>query len=131
MAKIKVVGEAAVVISELKLADIEKVGKYRPDKLTLRSDDEKKSPIFKVGVSSNRMGEIGAFGASFGAADADGFATITVAPLAAEGDDLKEAVAEKIGPAILHLNKLEEALPAVIAEIDAEHEAILGNIEIA
>lgn len=131
MAKVKVIGEAAVVLSELKLDDLKKVAKYRPEALTLRGEDEKKSPIFKVGVSSCRMGEIGAFGACFGAADGDGFATITIAPLAAEGEDLKEAVAEKIGPAILHLNKLEAKLPAVIEEIDAEHAAIIGNIEIA
>jgi len=131
MAKIKVVGEAAVIISDLKLADIEKVGKYRPDALVLRSDDEKKSLVFKISTSKDRMGEISSYGAAFGAADADGFATITVAPLAADGDDVKEAVAEKVGPSILHLNKLEQALPAVIEEIDAEHAAILGNIEIA
>lgn len=130
MAKIKVIGEAAVVVSQLKLDEIKKVAKYRPDALTLRADDEKKSPIFKIGVSSNRMGEIGAFGASFGAADGDGFAVITVAPLALDGEDVKEAVAEKIGPAILHLNKLEESLPGVIDEINGEHDDILANIEV-
>lgn len=131
MAKIKVVGEAAVIISEVKLDDIKKIARYRPCALALKDDTEKKNTIFQVGVSSDRMGDICAFGAFFGAADADGFATITVAPLALDGEDVKEAVAEKIGPAILLLNKLEETLPDVIEEIDGEHADILANIEIA
>ena len=131
MAKIIIAGEAVVITSALKLEDIRKVEKYRPDALVLKGGEDGKEPIFRVGVC-NGTGKINKYGAEFGSEthDEEKFATITLVINGLEGD-IREAVAESIGTAILNLNKLEETIPAVIAEIDAEKNAILGNITVA
>ena len=70
-------------------------------------------------------------GAEFGseAHDGTGKATITMDLPQTDGD-IKEAVAEYIGSAILDLNKLEAQLPAVIEEIDVERANVLANIDV-
>ena len=131
MAKIVIAGEAVVVTSAIKLEDLCKVAKYRPDALVLKGGEDGKEPIFRIGVCSG-TGKINKYGAEFGAETHDDakLATITLVTDALEGD-IREAVAEAIGASILNLNKLEETIPAVLAEIDAEKAAILGNITVA
>lgn len=131
MAKIVIAGEAVVVTSAIKLEDLRKVAKYRPDALVLKGGEDGKEPIFRVGVCSG-TGKINKYSAEFGAETHDDakLATITLVTGALEGD-IREAVAEAIGASILNLNKLEETIPAVLAEIDAEKAAILGNITVA
>ena len=128
MAKVVIAGEATVVVSSMKKEDIEKIAKYRPDALILKGGEDGKEPIFRVGVTSSGMGSINTYGASFAgeARDGSGLAIITL--IGVEGEDIREAVSEKIGPAILNLNKLEEKLPDVLAEIDAEKAEIQANI---
>lgn len=131
MAKITIAGEAVVITSELKREDIELLEKYRPDALILKGGEDGKKPIFRVATTSG-MGDINKFGAAFGGVthDGAGLATITIVG-GVSGEDVREAVAEKVGTAILNLNKLEESLPAVLEEISAEKAAILANIEVA
>ena len=131
MAKIVIAGEAVVVTSAIKLEDLRKVAKYRPDALVLKGGEDGKEPVFRIGVCSG-TGKINKYGAEFGAETHDDakLATITLVTDALEGD-IREAVAEAIGASILNLNKLEETIPAVLAEIDAEKAAILGNITVA
>ena len=131
MAKIVIAGEAVVVTSAIKLEDLRKVAKYRPEALVLKGGEDGKEPIFRIGVCSG-TGKINKYGAEFGAETHDDakLATITLVTDALEGD-IREAVAEAIGASILNLNKLEETIPAVLAEIDAEKAAILGNITVA
>lgn len=134
MAKITIVGEAVVVTSEIKMEDLKKVAKYRPEALIVYRDDEKKEPIFRVGVARGASaGCISKLGAEFGsvAHDGSGKATITLTLANVNDDsDIKEIVAEQVGVGILHLNKVEEMLPGVIAEIDAEHDNIISNISV-
>lgn len=130
MAKIKVTGAAAVVKSDVKLEDYRKVEKYRPEKLVLRDEDDE--PVFSV-KTGHGMGSIGKYGAVFGDIT-DGeekFATITLVENEGFGEDAKAAVTEKVGVAILNLNKIEEAVPAVVQEIDAELATIAASIELA
>ena len=128
MAKITVTGRAVVVTSAVKLDDIKK---YRQDSLTLyEGEGKEKEPVFAIGVGSG-LGNINKYGAEFAHANADGFAQITMFADVKDGTDLKDYVAENIGCAILQLNKLEEKLPDVIQEIEAEKAAILRNIEVA
>ena len=105
MAKIKVMGNAAVIESSLTLGDIALVKAYRPKALTLK------------------------FGATFGAANADGKAIITelYAPVS---DDIKSELADKYGAAMTNLGKLEEVLPTVVEEIKAERAALIASIEV-
>ena len=130
MAKIVIAGEAVVITSAVKLEDIRKVAKYRPEALILKGGEDGKEPIFRLGVT-NGAGKINKYGAEFGAEtrDENKFATLTMCLDGVTGD-VKEAVAEAIGVSILNLNKIEETIPAVIAEIDAEKNDILSNISI-
>ena len=129
MARIKIVGESVVIISDIKFDDYKMIAKYRPAKLVLKGGDDGKEPIFAVGVATNPRGSINKMGAEFGseAHDGTGRATITFDLPQTDGD-VKEAVAEKVGAAIIYLNKLEETLPDVVNEIAAEKAAVLENI---
>lgn len=131
MAKITIAGEAVVVTSALKLEDIKLVEKYRPEALKLYDENEPKECIFVVG-STFGNGVINKFGASFGSATHDDrkLATITMG-LGEPVGDVREHVAESVGVAILLLNKVEEKIPAVLADIEAEKAAVLENIAVA
>ena len=47
-----------------------------------------------------------------------------------EGEDVVEFVADKIGAAIMNLNKLEATLPQVLTEINLERAEIMRNITV-
>lgn len=131
MARIKIVGESVVIISDIKFDDYKMIAKYRPAKLVLKGGDDGKEPIFAVGVATNPRGSINKMGAEFGseAHDGTGRATITFDLPQTDGD-VKEAVAEFIGSAILDLNKLEAQLPGIIEEIGTEKANVLSNIDV-
>lgn len=132
MAKIIIAGEAVVVASTVKLEDYRKVAKYRPKALVLMGGEDGKEPVFRVGVT-NGEGSISKYGVEFNGTthDEDKFASITVVAPCAGNGDIKDAVADCIGPAVMQLNKIEAAVPDVLAEIDAEKAEIMENITIA
>lgn len=133
MAKITIVGEAVVITSALKLEDIKTLSKYRPQALVLKGGEDGKEPIFRIAATDKSKGSINKYGAEFGGETHDDkkLATITLVCGNTDGGDIREKVAEDIGTAILDLNKLEAALPAVLEEIKAEKTAVLENITIA
>ena len=133
MAKIVIAGEAVVITSAVKLEDYRKVAKYRPKALVLMGGEDGKEPIFRVGVTNGGAGTIGKYGAEFATAthDEQKLASITMVYTGKECEDIKETVADEIGPAVMLLNKLEATLPDVLAEIDAEKAQILENITVA
>lgn len=131
MAKIVIAGDAIVITSSMKLEDIQTIQKYRPKELVLRGGEDGKEPVFAIGVT-NGAGNINEVGASFGRSshDDEKFATITMVTDGVTGD-VKEWVADRIGGAIINLNKLEEKLPAVLAEIEGQKAEVMGNITVA
>lgn len=131
MAKVVIAGDAVVVTSALKLEDLRTVAKYRPKSLILMGGEDGKEPIFRVAVGTG-AGEIGQYGVEFGQETRDDakLATLTMVATGV-GADIKEFVADKIGGALINLNKIEENLPAVIEEIDAEKAAVLESITVA
>lgn len=133
MAKIVIAGDAVVITSAVKLEDYRKVSKYRPKALTLFGGEDGKEPIFRVGVNSNGGGTISKYGAEFGAAthDEQQLATITLVYAGKECADIKETVADELGAAVMMLNKLEAAIPGVLAEINAEKAQIMETITVA
>lgn len=132
MAKIVIAGDAVVVTSSLKLEEIRTVEKYRPNELVLKGGEDGKEPIFAIGVTEG-CGNINEVGASFGREthDEEKLASITMCTGAGITGDIKEWVAERIGGAIIKLNKLEEKLPAVLEEIEAEKAEVMSNITVA
>ena len=131
MAKIVIAGDAVVVTSAMKLEDIKTIEKYRPKELVLKGGEDGKEPIFGVGTTHG-AGNINAVGASFGSEtrDDDKLACITLFLDGVTGD-VKDWVADRLGAAIINLNKLEEKLPAVLEEIAAEKATVMSNITVA
>ena len=64
MAKTTIAGNSFVVTSDIAMADLETVKKYRPSALVL-VDEETKEPYFKVGISSGDS-SLNDHGISFG-----------------------------------------------------------------
>ena len=132
MAKIVIAGDAVVVTSSLKLEDIRTIEKYRPKELVLKGGEDGKEPIFAIGVTEG-CGNINEVGASFGREthDEEKLASITMCTGVGTTGDIKEWVADRIGGAIISLNKLEEKLPAVLEDIEAEKAEVMSNITVA
>ena len=132
MAKITIVGDAMVVNSTKKLEDIKRLEKYEPSALMLfeTNDEGKKEPVFAVG-STTGEGSIGCYGASFASTtrDGQGLASITL-KIPTDVGDVKQYAVEKIGKAILLLNKVEEQIDEALAQVDSDMEVMLSNIEI-
>jgi hypothetical protein len=127
MAKVKVLGSAAVVVSELKVKDIETLRKFKPSALKL-VDKETKDELFAVSMSSTPA--FNKFGANFTNANAEGFAEMTITiPTTVAEDQKKTYVADNFGYALLSLNKLEEQALTVLAETAEDFAAIHANIE--
>lgn len=131
MAKILIAGDAVVVTSAIKLEDLRDIKKYRPSALVLKGGEDGKEPIFAIDVEEGK-GEINKNGVCFGSATRDDakLATLTMATSCVEGD-IKEFVADKLGSALINLNKLEETLPSVVQSIAAEKAQVLGAISVA
>lgn len=128
--KVIIAGQAIVINSELKFEDIQKIKKYRPEALTLyEGDGIDREPVFMIGTGE---ASINKYGVTFSGAtrDDERKATLTITTNYA-GDDIKGFVADELGGAIIKLGKLEEQLPAVLAEIDAQIAAIQANITVS
>lgn len=129
MAKVKTMGQAIVVVSDVKLEDIKKIEKYRPDALVLKGGEDNKEEIFRIGTGN---GNINTYGASFceETRDDDKKAVITMTT-GYKGDDIKGFIADELGVALTNLGKLEKTIPAVIEAIDKERAAIMDDITVA
>ena len=131
MSKITIAGDAVVITSSMKLEDIKTIEKYRPKALVLMGGEDGKDPVFAIDTTEG-TGSISEYGASFGreSHDDEKLATITMC-LGTDASDVKDWVADKIGGAIISLNKLEEQLPAVLAEIAEEKARVMESITVA
>lgn len=129
MAKIKVVGNAVVLESTMKLADIKKVEKYRPAALTLKDEDGK--PIFRVATGDNPAANDVSVVFNGNTHDEAKNATCTWIVKADIGEGFKADLADLYGAALLKLNQFEEKFPGIIDDIDKERDAVLSNITLA
>lgn len=129
--KVMITGSAAAVTSTITKKEIETLAKYNPKALTLYGGENGKEPLFSIGVGNTSCGKISKYGIEFGQQTAEGGnATVTVV-FCNPVDDPKEYIAENFGSALLNLAKLEETIPAAVAQIEAEKAAVLENITIA
>ena len=128
MAKVTIAGNSYVVASDIAMADLEAVKKYRPSALAL-VDEETKEPYFKVGLGSNSMSD---HGISFGGVsnDEDKVATATL-PIPADVEDAKQYVLQEHGLTIANLNKVEENITAALEDIKAERDKIAESVRIS
>lgn len=129
MAKVTIMGNALVVTSAIKFEDIKTLAKYRPAALTLKGGEDGKEPVFQIRTGTK--GEISTYGAIFTgeARDGSGLAVLTMG-FPYDGDNVKGAVADKIGTGLANLNKLEATLDSALEGVKEEREAIIRNIEV-
>lgn len=133
MSKITLNGDAVVITSALKAADIEVAQKYNPKALSVfeKNEDDKLEEVFTVGVGTN--GGVNKYGITFNGVsrDGNGFATLTL-PFNGSSDPAtaKDQIADKYGFAIAQLNKVEAGLPAALKEIAAAKKAVVDAITV-
>ena len=126
-AGIKVLAQTAVVASDFTREQIAEVKKYRPKAMAI-IDPETKEEVFTVCLTSGD-GMINGIGAEFGSGKtADGKACISLR--IPDGKDAKEFIEEKVGVAILNLQKVEAQWTGALQEIAEEKAAILDQIEV-
>lgn len=127
MAKVTIAGNSYVITSEVSMADLETVKKYRPSALAL-TDPETKETLFKVGIGTSSMND---YGISFGGvSNGENKLASATLPIPADIEDAKEYVLDKAGLAIASLLKIEEGIADALDDIHAERDAIAANIKI-
>ena len=127
MAKIKIVGDAMVLVSTLKAEVISKLAKFRNADLTVK--DDKELPVYAVKVgytaSFNKMGVV------FTGANASGFATCTIAlPIGIAPADKKQYATENFGSALIELNKHEATIATRATTLETEFTTAARGIEV-
>ena len=128
--KLSVIGDAFVATSAIKAEDIALVAKYKPDALKIKDKDG--NDVFSVSYVKDGKSSIASFGVTFtgeSRGENGGFATLTLT-LPAGTTDAKKYVAELVGSVIENVGKLEESIPAVVAEIKATRAALLDSISV-
>ena len=128
MAKVTIAGNSYVVTSDIAMADLETVKKYRPSALAI-TDQETKETLFKVGIGTSSISE---HGISFGGVSNDEkkLATATL-PIPADVENAKEFVLDKSGVAIANLNKIESSINRALESIRLERNTIAENITVS
>ena len=131
MAKIVVNGNSAVIKSAVTLEDLKYVEKRAPNALVLMGGEDGKEPVFRIGVSKNGNGSVDRFGAIFDATttSGDGTATITMALCPFDGD-LKEFLVDQLGAQVRQITAIEESIPGIIEQVNADRAALMSQIEV-
>jgi len=128
MAKTTIAGNSYVITSDVAMADLETVRKYRPSALAI-TDPETKETLFRVGIGSNSVND---HGISFGGVSNDdkklATATLSIPP---DVEDAKEFVLDKAGLALANLGKVEKGIAEALEEIRTERDVIAENIKVS
>ena len=128
MAKIKVVGNVAVLESTIAYDDIVKVAKYRPE--ALYETDEDGNPVFGICVSGSARANASGINFNNKAHDENGsaIATFVIVDDAEEAEEFKAHLADRFGGAIMGLARFEENFKGVLEEIEKERADVLEHI---
>lgn len=123
-ANVMIAGGAIVVTSSLKLEDIKRAKKFRPEALYLyEGEGADKEVVFAIDTTTRSHGTLDGNGAVFGPnATAEGNATITI--VVNDLENVQKEFTERFGSGLLKLKKMEEYLPTVLAEIAADEAAV-------
>ena len=123
-AKVQISGASAVLVSDVALADWEKVEKYAPE--LLKIVDEDGDVLFKV-MTGRGTGSVNEYGVCFGEHTNDGGKATVTFLFDAEVADKVQAVKDIAGNALLDLNEIEATIPDIMGEI-AEKEAKIAEL---
>lgn len=127
MAQIKSAGGAAALVSTLKFEDIQLLEKHRPKALALYEGDDE-----TFCVSTGNVGSVSKFGVCFAEKTRDEAALAEHTLLMpADVTDAKEFAVEKIGVAVLQLNRVEAQAKVAIDEVKADLEKVRAAVVVA
>lgn len=121
MAKIKKVGQALVLTSAIKAEEFDKVKKFKPEALELKT--EKGEVTFKVMLDE---GEISRYGVSFDSVDREGYAQLTIMTYVESKEDILDCYATILA----NINKVEAQVAAALDEVNALFASVEGSIEV-
>ena len=130
MAKFIIAGSAIVLKSAVKFEDLKTVEKYDKQALSIVDADSKET-LFAVGTTTGK-GNINQYGVSFDAESRDDekLACLTLEAPAGNIDNLKEWIADKVGPAFDYLEKIEKTIPETLNAIKESRKKITDAIEV-
>ena len=121
-----VMGSACIVKSTLKPEEIRTLKKLHPEELVMTDEDG--DPVFAIDIDEGIPGTINSNGACFGNSTSEnGNATITVL-LDPETEDPVGMVYEKLGKALVNLDKMEKQLAEKIPELQEEERRVRSMI---
>ena len=105
--RLTITGDAYALTSAIKVADIELLGKYNPDALTVTSGGKTR--------------------------DENGYATITgtIPTGFASAEAAKEFVAEKFGGVVAYLEQLEKSVPEAAKAVTEKRKKLVDSITVA
>ena len=130
MANIKILANAFVVTSAIKMEDLKNLRKYHPEQL-VQKDAETKDEIFKVGVGAAGAGSVSTFGVVFDSQNTEGLAQVTKTfPVGTATENREKYLIDQVGGAMLALNNFENILDAKVAALGTEVAAIKSGITI-
>lgn len=126
-AHVDISGASAVLVSDVKLEDWQRVEKYAPEMLKIT--DEEGDALFKVQTGSG-SGSINEYGVTFGAYTNEGGKATVTALIDEEVEDKLQAIKDTMGSALLELNEIEKEIPDVLKDI-ADKEAEIEKLIVA
>lgn len=127
MSKVKIVGNAVVITSDLKREEIERVKKYTKDGLKLK--DEKGNDVFTIALGENSS--ISQFGITYGEQNAEGYAQATLLlDESIEPDKRMDTVLDTHAITLTQLNTLETYIRSTATELESTIAGIADSIEV-
>lgn len=123
-------GAAVIIRSDLKLEDIQRLEKYKPEALTILKDGE---ADFRIGSDPAGYGSINRYGAAFsptGSADGKGTITMMAPEEVSAPEDIRTWFVENYGQALLKVQQLETLLTAELAEVNGQVERMYNSVRI-
>ena len=125
MAKIKIVGNALTLISDIRAEDLNRVLRVNPKAGILYNEDNEE--VFRISMGCS--GSMSRYGIVFDSMNSDGNAYITIAPVD-RTDATPEDVAETYLPIIDKLTKLEAKMAGEVADLTDSIESYTDSVEI-
>lgn len=126
MAKIKTLGTAAFLQSDVTEEQFKRLKAFKPEALVLK-DEETKKDIFSIDTTQDK-GSISDYGVIFSEVK-DGKLALTIQDACLKPDK-KEYIKENYGQALGKLNALEKQIAKEYAKVEKDLTAIEANIEV-
>lgn len=128
--KTKIVGQAAVITSELKVEQIKKLARYNPKALrVIEGSGKDATEKFMVGFSEGASGAASKCGITFNATTTDGFAQVTLPiPGNVEADKRAAWAEDSLGMVAFNLRIVEEQAASALADVDGKLAAFTSNL---